>query len=104
MSEEEADFLKLLEDELDKFNAFFVEKEEEYIITLKVIHIIPLVFLYISIVGSTSLLFHLLSDSIDIALPYFQICWLMIHACNAKQSNGYSNILNLLLEIVVIYI
>lgn len=37
ISEEEADFLKLLEDELDKFNAFFVEKEEEYIITLKVI-------------------------------------------------------------------
>lgn len=38
ISEEEADFLKLLEDELDKFNAFFVEKEEEYIITLKVIN------------------------------------------------------------------
>lgn len=37
MSEEEADFLKLLEDELEKFNAFFVEKEEEYIIRLKVI-------------------------------------------------------------------
>ncbi|XP_057768168.1 SPX domain-containing protein 1-like [Salvia miltiorrhiza] len=35
MTEEEADFLKLLEDELDKFNAFFVEKEEEYIIRLK---------------------------------------------------------------------
>lgn len=37
MTEEEADFLKLLEDELEKFNTFFVEKEEEYIITLKVI-------------------------------------------------------------------
>ncbi|KAL1554899.1 SPX domain-containing protein 2 [Salvia divinorum] len=35
MTEEELDFLKLLEDELDKFNAFFVEKEEEYIIRLK---------------------------------------------------------------------
>ncbi|XP_051149188.1 SPX domain-containing protein 1-like [Andrographis paniculata] len=35
MTEEEADFVKLLEDELEKFNAFFVEKEEEYIIRLK---------------------------------------------------------------------
>ncbi|XP_047944727.1 SPX domain-containing protein 1-like [Salvia hispanica] len=35
MTEEEVDFLKLLEDELDKFNSFFVEKEEEYIIRLK---------------------------------------------------------------------
>lgn len=38
MTEEEVDFLKLLEDELDKFNSFFVEKEEEYIIRLKVIY------------------------------------------------------------------
>lgn len=36
MSEEEANFVKLLEDELEKFNSFFVEKEEEYIIRLKV--------------------------------------------------------------------
>ncbi|KAL2553657.1 SPX domain-containing protein 1 [Forsythia ovata] len=35
MTEAEADFVKLLEDELEKFNAFFVEKEEEYIIRLK---------------------------------------------------------------------
>ncbi|EEF37938.1 SPX domain-containing protein 1 [Ricinus communis] len=35
MSEEEIDFIKLLEDELEKFNSFFVEKEEEYIIRLK---------------------------------------------------------------------
>ncbi|KAK8550200.1 hypothetical protein V6N13_118721 [Hibiscus sabdariffa] len=35
MSREETDFLKLLEDELEKFNTFFVEKEEEYIIRLK---------------------------------------------------------------------
>ncbi|GFP94739.1 spx domain-containing protein 1 [Phtheirospermum japonicum] len=35
MTEEELDFVKLLEDELDKFNAFFLEKEEEYIIRLK---------------------------------------------------------------------
>lgn len=41
MTEEEVDFLKLLEDELEKFNAFFVEKEEEYIIRLKVI--LPLI-------------------------------------------------------------
>lgn len=35
MSKEEADFVNLLEDELEKFNSFFVEKEEEYIIRLK---------------------------------------------------------------------
>ncbi|KAB1208224.1 SPX domain-containing protein 1 [Morella rubra] len=35
MSKEETDFLRLLEDELEKFNTFFVEKEEEYIIRLK---------------------------------------------------------------------
>ncbi|CAI9780422.1 unnamed protein product [Fraxinus pennsylvanica] len=35
MTEAEANFVKLLEDELEKFNAFFVEKEEECIITLK---------------------------------------------------------------------
>ncbi|XVE71449.1 hypothetical protein DITRI_Ditri10aG0151400 [Diplodiscus trichospermus] len=35
MSREETDFIKLLEDELEKFNSFFVEKEEEYIIRLK---------------------------------------------------------------------
>ncbi|XP_030473641.1 SPX domain-containing protein 1-like [Syzygium oleosum] len=32
---EEVEFVRLLEDELEKFNAFFVEKEEEYIIRLK---------------------------------------------------------------------
>ena len=35
-SSEEMNFIKLLEDELEKFNSFFVEKEEEYIIRLKV--------------------------------------------------------------------
>ncbi|KAK4763068.1 hypothetical protein SAY86_008836 [Trapa natans] len=35
MSEEEVDFIQLLENELQKFNSFFVEKEEEYIIRLK---------------------------------------------------------------------
>ncbi|KDP32409.1 hypothetical protein JCGZ_13334 [Jatropha curcas] len=35
MTEEEINFIKLLEDELEKFNTFFVEKEEEYIIRLK---------------------------------------------------------------------
>ncbi|KAL5547856.1 hypothetical protein UlMin_003087 [Ulmus minor] len=35
MSKEEIDFINLLEDELEKFNTFFVEKEEEYIIYLK---------------------------------------------------------------------
>lgn len=36
MTREEEDFVKLLEAELEKFNAFFVEKEEEYIIRQKV--------------------------------------------------------------------
>ncbi|XP_011017757.1 PREDICTED: SPX domain-containing protein 1-like [Populus euphratica] len=35
MTKEEIDFIKLLDDELEKFNSFFVEKEEEYIIRLK---------------------------------------------------------------------
>ncbi|KAJ0261245.1 SPX domain-containing protein 1 [Hirschfeldia incana] len=35
MSKEESSFIQLLEDELEKFNNFFVEKEEEYIIRLK---------------------------------------------------------------------
>ncbi|XP_006288232.2 SPX domain-containing protein 1 [Capsella rubella] len=35
MSNEEISFIQLLEDELEKFNNFFVEKEEEYIIRLK---------------------------------------------------------------------
>ncbi|XP_039054949.1 SPX domain-containing protein 2-like [Hibiscus syriacus] len=35
MSIEETDFIRLLEKELEKFNSFFVEKEEEYIIRLK---------------------------------------------------------------------
>ncbi|XP_073066941.1 SPX domain-containing protein 1-like [Primulina eburnea] len=35
MTAEEVDFVKLLEAELEKFNVFFVEKEEEYIIRLK---------------------------------------------------------------------
>jgi SPX domain protein involved in polyphosphate accumulation len=30
------DFVRLLEDEIEKFNAFFVDKEEEYIIRSKV--------------------------------------------------------------------
>lgn len=34
-TKEELDFIRLLEEELDKFNSFFVEKEEEYIIRLK---------------------------------------------------------------------
>lgn len=49
MSKEEADFRNLLENELDKFNTFFVEKEEEYIIRLKVLSFFaflsPLLFL-----------------------------------------------------------
>ncbi|KAF8393221.1 hypothetical protein HHK36_021462 [Tetracentron sinense] len=35
MTREEIDFIRLLEDELEKFNTFFVEQEEEYIIKLK---------------------------------------------------------------------
>lgn len=37
MTKEESDFIELLEAEIEKFNGFFVEKEEEYIIRLKVI-------------------------------------------------------------------
>ncbi|KAK1417247.1 hypothetical protein QVD17_26372 [Tagetes erecta] len=35
LSKEEIDFVELLEQEVEKFNSFFVEKEEEYIIKLK---------------------------------------------------------------------
>jgi len=41
MTPEEADFMRLLEAELDKFNSFFVEKEEEYIIRQKVPALLP---------------------------------------------------------------
>ncbi|KAF7806384.1 SPX domain-containing protein 1-like [Senna tora] len=40
MSKEESDFRNLLEKELEKFNNFFVEKEEEYIIKLKMFDMI----------------------------------------------------------------
>lgn len=36
MTDAEVEFVNLLEDEIEKFNSFFVEKEEEYIIRLKV--------------------------------------------------------------------
>ena len=36
VTKEVIDFVRLLEDEIDKFNAFFVDKEEECIIRLKV--------------------------------------------------------------------
>jgi SPX domain protein involved in polyphosphate accumulation len=38
ISNEETDFRNSLENELNKFNTFFVEKEEECIIRLKVYH------------------------------------------------------------------
>ncbi|KAL3360997.1 hypothetical protein AABB24_014089 [Solanum stoloniferum] len=37
VTKEVNDFVKLLEEEIDKFNSFFVEKEEDYIIHLKVL-------------------------------------------------------------------
>ncbi|KAG5562809.1 hypothetical protein RHGRI_005511 [Rhododendron griersonianum] len=37
VTKEVIDFVRLLEDEIDKFNAFFVDKEEEYIIRSKVL-------------------------------------------------------------------
>ena len=37
VTKEVTDFVRLLEDEIEKFNAFFVDNEEEYIIKLKVI-------------------------------------------------------------------
>lgn len=50
MSKEEISFVQLLEDELEKFNNFFVEKEEEYIIRLKVILTSSNRFLLISLI------------------------------------------------------
>lgn len=38
MTEEETDFVSLLQLELDKFNYFFLEKEEEYVIRQKELH------------------------------------------------------------------
>ncbi|XP_047327203.1 SPX domain-containing protein 2-like [Impatiens glandulifera] len=37
MGEEVIDFVRLLEDEIEKFNSFFVDKEERYIIKLKMV-------------------------------------------------------------------
>ncbi|KAK4784945.1 hypothetical protein SAY86_001634 [Trapa natans] len=37
MSEEEVEYIRLLEDEIEKFNSFFVDKEEEYIIRMKLL-------------------------------------------------------------------
>lgn len=37
VTKEMNDFVKLLEEEIEKFNSFFVEKEEDYIIKLKVL-------------------------------------------------------------------
>ncbi|OWM71749.1 SPX domain-containing protein 2-like [Punica granatum] len=37
ITEEEIQFIRLLEDEMEKFNSFFVEKEEEYIIRMKIL-------------------------------------------------------------------
>ena len=36
VSKEAADFVRLLENEMEKFNSFFEEKEEEYVIRWKV--------------------------------------------------------------------
>lgn len=47
MSKEERDFRNLLENELEKFNNFFVEKEEEYIIRIKVLSSIHHFFIYV---------------------------------------------------------
>jgi len=35
---EEAEFMSLLNNEIDKFNDFFIEKEEEFIVRYKVIY------------------------------------------------------------------
>lgn len=39
-TKEELDFIRLLEEEIKKLNDFFVEKEEEYIIRLKVFFVL----------------------------------------------------------------
>lgn len=36
VTKEVAEFLKLLDDEIEKFNEFFVQKEEDYVIAWKV--------------------------------------------------------------------
>ena len=41
VSKEVMDFVLLLEDEMEKFNSFFVEKEEDYVIKWRVISISP---------------------------------------------------------------
>jgi hypothetical protein len=64
MTPEEADFMQLLEAELDKFNSFFVEKEEEYIIRQKVLYPIrprpslpsPMVLVFLDLIGLFGLL------------------------------------------------
>lgn len=48
MTREEEDFISLLEAELDKFNAFFLEKEEEYIIRQKVPNYFLSIFIFSS--------------------------------------------------------
>ena len=46
VSKELIDFVRLLEVEIDKFNAFFVDKEEEYIIRWKVMCVCVCVFFF----------------------------------------------------------
>lgn len=46
LMKEEFDFICFFEEEFDKFNFFFVEKEEEYIIRLKVKNNSFVFFLY----------------------------------------------------------
>lgn len=59
MTKEEIDFIRLLEDELEKFNCFFVEKEEEYIIRLKVTSLIylPIQMIYYHLLFSRMICF-----------------------------------------------
>lgn len=40
VTKEVDDFVRLLEQEIEKFNGFFVEKEEEYVIRLKVLSLL----------------------------------------------------------------
>ena len=45
VSKEVMDFVLLLEDEMEKFNTFFVEKEEDYVIKWRVFSTFPLIFI-----------------------------------------------------------
>lgn len=67
VSKEVIDFVELLEEEIDKFNGFFVDNEENYIIRLKVLSFLFRFFLSLSMHTCKLLIF----ASNDMNLVYF---------------------------------